>query len=420
MSATKYPVALEQAEKPKIETTTFRYNDTDFPIWKKHTTKRLAYDIVNVNQKTIYTAVNMLGLPGWGKTTCTQCLLHDIHDIAPYFNIHWHFKTDILKVDKILERLPKQQPAILVFDDVSWLLQSLANDEKNRILHKLTTVREILDPERKRTQVMLFMDYHYSFAVDKPFRQSPFQVQVSITNEERENYFKTIGHQPANRKKVNMFTQILESAYKFNQFRVQAPQGFEKPYFYYKTDDPFRPAMVFNMSQIHFMLFHRVTCEICSPKKQYDKPDPRMLLELIKAEGIDRVHRNFRFYTFMQTGKPSLLHKRDSRILRFIRDEHRQYKLPLEDIETILGEVKALPKDQQADALTKRFGQLEGREIEKIDQATKDLSKIDKESLEQDQDDINTGFDENDQTPAYRQFQDDNDADDDNTQGEST
>lgn len=392
----------------KIKTTTFRYNDIDIPVWKKHTPNRLAWDIVNVNQKTIYTAITMLGLPGWGKTTATQNLLHDIHTIAPSFAIHWHFKEDILKVDRILERLPKRKPAILVFDDVSWLLQQLGTDDKYRILNKLTTVREILDPEFKRTNCILFMDYHYSFAVDKPFRQAPFSVQVSITNEERENYLKTIGHSPRNRKAIYTFVQILESAYKYNQFRVDAPEGFEKEFFYYKTNEPFRPSMVFNMSQIHFMIFHKVNCERCSPKKTYDKPDPAWLSQLVEKEGIDRVHRVFRFFVALQTGRTNLLHKKDQRIVRHIRDEITSGKLPLEDMEAILGEVKLMPKDQQGKALVNRLGGLGTKEIESVEKLAEHLSQsVDANDVIVPQDQIAPDDEDVTGSPAYELFSDD-------------
>lgn len=412
-------ITVDNSSSKKIETTTFRYNDIDVPLWKKHTPNRLAWDIVNVNEKTIYTAINMLGLPGWGKTTSTQNLLHDIHNIAPYFSIHWHFKEDILKVDRILERLPKQKPTILVFDDVSWLLQQLSNDDKYRILNKLTTVREILDPEYKRTQCILFMDYHYSFAVDKPFRQAPFQIQVSITNEERENYLKTIGHSNRNRKAIYTFVSILESAYKYNQFRVPAPEGFDKDYFYYKTNDPFRPAMVFNMSQIHLMLFHKVNCERCSPKKTYDKPDPAWLSQLVKAEGIDRVHRVFRFFVALQTGKVSLLHKKDQRIVRHIRDEIASAKLPLEEMEAILSEVKLAPKTEQENMLIKRIGGLEGRQIEGIERLAEHLTEnVDASDVVMSQDELEEKAEQDSAAPAYGLFTDDesefSQSDDDN------
>lgn len=394
-------VEESQPSSNSVPTTTFRYKDKDYPIWKIHTPKRLAYDIVNVNEKTIYTAVTMLGLPGWGKTTATQNLLHDIHEIAPYFDIHWYFKEDILKVDKILERLPKQKPVVLVFDDVSWLLQQLASDDKYRILNKLTTVREILDPQYKKTQCILFMDYHYSFAVDKPFRQAPFSIQVSITNEERENYLKTIGHSPSNRKNIYRFVATLESAYKYNTFRVRAPETYGQDYFYYKTQEPFRPAMVFNMSQIHLMLFHIVNCERCSPKKTYDTFDPTWLSELVKAEGIDRVHRVLRFYTALQTGKVSLLHKKDQRIVRHLRDQTAAAKLPLEDMEEILSRIKLMPKENQEKALINEMGAIGGKVIENIANLTDRLNKeVDAESVKIDQDQLAP----DDETPAYRLF----------------
>ena len=166
--------------------------------------------------------------------------------------------------------------------------------------------------------------------------------------------------------------------------------------------------MVFNMSQIHFMIFHKVNCERCSPKKTYDKPDPAWLSQLVEKEGIDRVHRVFRFFVALQTGRTNLLHKKDQRIVRHIRDEITSGKLPLEDMEAILGEVKLMPKDQQGKALVNRLGGLGTKEIESVEKLAEHLSQsVDANDVIVPQDQIAPDDEDVTGSPAYELFSDD-------------
>lgn len=368
--------------------------------WRKHSVKRLAYDILNVNRHTIYTSVNMIGLPGWGKTTSTWHLVHELTEIEPKFAVHWHFKDDILKIDKILKVLPKQQPVIMIFDDVSWLLDNLERKKRNEILHRLTTIREIIDPMYKRTNCILLMDFHYSYAVPKAFRQSSFAVQLSITNEERENYLKTIGHSQWNKRKILAFTKILESAYKYNKFQVKSPNR-KAPYIY-QTDEPFRPAMVFNMSQIHLMLFHEVKCQKCGPKSIHGKPDPKLWVDLIEKEGLLNVLKNTRVMQFKYTGKVAQFAKRDQKVLRHINDEMIHYKLPLDEIEQVLEKAhkEGASREEQKKIVLEGISKIEGRERERIENLEKGSAQATDKPIEEE---IETGEDEIDYDSGINQ-----------------
>lgn len=376
------------ANKKDFPVTFYELNGIRHWYWRKHSVKRLAYDILNVNRHTIYTSVNMIGLPGWGKTTSTWHLVHEITEIDPQFSVHWHFKEDILKIDKILKALPKQQPVIIIFDDVSWLLDNLERKKRNDILHKLTTIREIIDPLYKRTRVILLMDFHYSYAVPKAFRQSSFAVQLSITNEERENYLKTIGHSQWNKRKILAFTKILESAYKYNKFQVKSPNR-KAPYIY-ETDNPFRPAMVFNMSQIHLMLFHEVKCNKCGPKTKFEKPDPQLWIELVRQRGLRNVLKNTRITLYKYTGKVSWLEEHDQKILRHINDEMKAHNLPLEAIEEVLSKAHKAPKEEQEKIILEGISKIEGRERERLENLKKGSAQATDAPIEED---IDTGDD---------------------------
>ena len=381
----------------------------------KHTMAALAYQIINVNRKMIYTPINMVGVPGAGKTTGTQLLVHELMEKDPSYKLHWFKKDDLLNVVKILHSLPKYQDCILVFDDVSYLLDDIDPSKRSEILHTLTIVREILDPEHKKTRAILLLDFHYSFAIPKAFRQSNFSLQFSITPEERDNYKKRMGYSKTIQRRINTFVNLFESAFEFDYFDVKTKDG---RVLHYETDRPFRPVLAFNFSKVHLVLSHEIKCEKCSPRRLPDKPDPNFWSGLVDKKGFYRVYRNLRTYTYLKTGKGGILPRKDAEVLKHIRDHDAEFKLPLDNIVEIFKDIKGLPTTERKSALIERLSMVDGKKVSALEQLAKEGQAITTEAME----DVQKEFEqerqeeENDFDPdhaAFRLGADDDDADDD-------
>lgn len=359
------------------EVITVKFGNNEYDIQPKHTGAALARQIVNVNSKTIYTPINMIGMPGFGKTTGTHQLVYEIRRIDPSYAIHWYEKDDLLEIDKILDNLPKHQNCILVFDDVSYLLEDLTREQRKNILHKLTIIREILDKEHKRTRCILMLDFHYSYAVPKAFRQANFSIQFSITDEERENYLKRVGYSKKKQRQIALYTRLFESAYKFGVFKIKTPGGKEIEY---SVDNPFRPALVFNFSQIHLWLFHPVADAYTGPKKGFDAADTTFWRDLVRKYGYSRVHKVLRMYVFTHTGK-AVIPAVDKKIWNHIQDQNAELNLPMEDIETILRGIRKLPRENREETFLKSLDQVNESVIQQKAAITKEEEKITAEQI---------------------------------------
>lgn len=336
------------AQDRKFPETTFQtIGDKQYEIAIAHTGAYLAKQIVNVNRKTIFTPVNLIGLPGFGKTTGTHQLVSEIKKVEPSYIILWYNKNDLKKIDKILRGLPKYQNYILVFDDVSYLLDEISNEDKSRILHELTIVRETLDPERKKARCILMLDFHYSYAVPKAFRQSNFSIQFSITDEERTNYLKRVGYDRYKQRKISRFVNLFEKAYLSDYFTMRLRSGKEITY---QIDHPYRPALVFKFSKIHFWLFHPVNDMATGPKKKTDAPDLEFWQQMVKKYGFSRVLKVLRMYTFSHTGAP-VIPAVDKKIWNHIRDQNARNNLPLKELVAILKSARNQPYESRENKL---------------------------------------------------------------------
>src|SRR6185503_9340506 len=350
----------------------YKVGDTDAPMMVKHTPARLAWDIWTHNQRTKFTPVMVMAMPGFGKTTFNRCVIHYLHEHDPSYSINYYQNTDILVLDRILENLPKRKPAILVFDDVSYILENLRQPDRIKILDRLSRIRETIDPD-KETPSILFMDYHYSYAMPKTFRQSNFKVYLSVTDEERENYMKQMGYQ--NKTKIQNYIRIFIAMMRYGRFWVKKPSNPAEQLTYY-TDKPFRPALVSNYGELHLTLFHKIYgCEKCAFKKSYDKPDPDFWVSLVKKYGFTRVHQWLRIYAYMHTGRKTLLRMNDRSILAHIGDHHKQSKIDLVAIVDLLKQVRKTPQTEQEALFILGLNSMEGRIINHFEVTKKQAKK---------------------------------------------
>jgi hypothetical protein len=347
-------------------------------IMLKHTPARLAHDIYVHSQATKFTPVMVMAMAGFGKTTFNRNVVHELHLIDPTYSIYYFKNVDILRLDQILDSLPKRKPCIIIFDDVSYVLENLPKKIRLRILDRLTRIREVLDPEYKETPCIMFMDYHYSYALPKTFRQSNFKIYISVTDEERENMLKQMGYW--NKDGIMSYIRIFTAMMRYGRFYVKNPNddfNNGRPLVYYR-DRPFRASLVSNYGELHLTLFHKIYgCEICSLKSKFDKPDPLFWTGLVKKYGYDRVYKWLRIYAYTQTGQNNLLYKDDRAVLNHIKDHHTENKIDLLDLVKVLKATKKQKRVDREAYFTGEMAKMEGREVIKVLETEKSM----KESL---------------------------------------
>jgi energy-coupling factor transporter ATP-binding protein EcfA2 len=385
------------------------------PIKVKHTPARLAHDILVHNDLAKFTQISVVGLPGSGKTTFVKCLAHTLHTKDPTYKVYHFKKEQILKLDKILDKeIPKRQNCILVFDDISYLFEQLSEKEVANILHNLTIVREKLDPD-KQTKAICILMFHYSFALIKGMRMSNFRVMCSIQDEEFENYRKILGYH--NSKNIRDFVRKYLSMMRYRNFRI--PSNTDEP-FVYKTDQPFRLALISNLGELHYTLYHRAECALCSGHKKEKPVAPNTSFwdDLIKKYRYEQVWNVLTKYAWISTRAENAVYGDFARVWRHIEAEHKAGNLDLPTIIEIFKSAKKVRGSTPKETSEKRHAHVMSKlkEMEKAlgdkneQLQTDSLNNIESEKLEGDEDKLH--FEESEFILKGDDEEDDDDLDD--------
>lgn len=392
---------------------TLTLKDVKYPIAIKHTPGRLANDILKVNNKMKYSQITVVGVPGSGKTTCVQCITHAIHKKDPSYSIHHFYKDDILKMDKILTKLPKQQNCILIFDDISYLFEQLSEKETAQILHDLTIIREKLDPQFKQTRCIVFLMFHYSFGLIKGMRQANFRIMCSITDEERDNYKKILGY--SRQKDINDFVRKFLSMMRYDNFKLRLPD-VEDPITYH-TDRPFRVALVSNLGELHYSLYHHVNCATCAGKGQIRQPDTEFWRQMMQSYSFSDIANNLTKYCVIRRGL-KVGNRVDRSIFRQIQGQDVEGRLPAIEIYKAFAEAK---KIKVLEALDTKYD-TKATEQKRREAVIESIAKLEDQLKHADSQTINIaqdvpsealqGTEENIYLPEDEEEQDDDDNDD--------
>ena len=91
----------------------------DEEINQQHTPRRVTRTILNFLDETQFCQVNVVGIPGSGKTTLTNSLLHELHTARPEYQVLWGGANELRNLKEFISRLQKGVNYFLAFDDVS-------------------------------------------------------------------------------------------------------------------------------------------------------------------------------------------------------------------------------------------------------------------------------------------------------------
>ena len=222
---------------------------------------------------------------GKGKSMFAQVLAHNIHKQEPKFNIVWAGAREFKHIEKFLEGLPKYQPVVIIWDDITSALKEMNDKDLHRNFNALTRIRHILDPGKGETPAVIITTGHYSKNVEKEFRNVMEYVGfVSWTNEEQTNIDAIAPKQTQGRyelrKFIKLYTKIASAPEGQKMFKLRLGNGKILTYEYSK---PFRPCCVVFGSAAKIILFSKEdVCEKCAKKKMRNIVKPIDVFNQIK------------------------------------------------------------------------------------------------------------------------------------------
>lgn len=257
MIVTKTRKVVDKEKTDRLRPKVIKWKN--IPMVRNHSFLATIQEIVRFSAEIDVCRIGLIGDMHSGKSTLSKSIAHAIHSHAkiPY-KIKILYKDDLLNFGQTLLDL---EPVnyILIFDDVSFLGADANKKQIEMVKSAITTIRH-LDGGRD-VKVVVMMNYHYSFGLDKYLRSADFKYITTVGSSENENMEKMFG------------TKYNQKIKDFKSYRHQAVTkgkwGMKigaKEIFTYRFRDPFIPVLFWNEESLRFIVTptRQFQDEICS------------------------------------------------------------------------------------------------------------------------------------------------------------
>ena len=240
----------------KTKITTYKHEDKTYAVPQRWYWGNIVKRMLNHNKAHGFTGCVLIGMSGSGKTTLTNTILHKIHDYGENYVFKWFNGHQLTELDKHIDKLQVGTPHVLIFDDASYTMEDATKSQMASLANALTTIRH-----KVKSKVIIIFNIHYSRATKKFFRNQHFTFLTSVTTEELGNL-------------KDLFQDKMPVVRQFGKkYRQMALNGsFYVPLDYYTgksakyiINEPFRVGLVSEITDLHFFLYPRQSCELCRP-----------------------------------------------------------------------------------------------------------------------------------------------------------
>tara|TARA_B100001750_G_scaffold10107_1_gene7520 strand:- start:5304 stop:6368 length:1065 start_codon:yes stop_codon:yes gene_type:complete len=229
---------------------------------RNHSFLATVREIISFSAEIDVCRVGLIGDMHSGKSTLSRSISHAIHKYSeiPY-RIKILYKEDLLNFKQTLAKLEGVN-YILVFDDVSFLGADANKKQIDMVKQAITTIRHIEGGQD--VKIIVMMNYHYSFGLDKYLRSADFKYITTVSSSENENMSKMFGTKYD--KKVKDFKKHRHQAVTNKKWVMKI--GPKDPIMY-NYRDPFIPALFWNEDSLRFIVsptrqFMDTICSKCS------------------------------------------------------------------------------------------------------------------------------------------------------------
>jgi len=223
----------------------------------RHSIRRVSKTLLKLLIKTQFASLNIVGIPGSGKTTCAVNIVTDLVEMAEkqyntHFTVGWAGPEELRNLGEYLNDLPKGMNHIRIFDDVSKALDQLSGSEQSEVFEKLTTTRHTTGGK------LLFINlYHYTYANLKSVKsQAVVNLYTSCSLIEKGNIMAMLGN--SNKMaaaRLRKFMTVYNDSVIYDKFELNTGANSIQEY---TEGKPFRPCFVINLTQAHLGLFMKL------------------------------------------------------------------------------------------------------------------------------------------------------------------
>lgn len=281
----------------------------------KHSIKRVVKTLRRSLQRSQFASLNLVGIPGSGKTTCavnivTDLIEEEMKENNQVYHLHWKGADDLRDLGNVLEILTKGENHIIVFDDVSKALDKLNATQQAEVFEKLTTTRHITGGK-----LLIISLYHYTFANLKSIKsQGVVVIYTSVTITEYGNILQQL----ASRKSKNTlrkFSKSYEESFMKGKFSLMAGSTLKE----FVDGEPFRLCLVVNLFRVHMALYMDLDNAYKPPNKIKHKISATALLENCEKAYPDTARYVLRVMAF-QKGYTEAVRNQFAQAHRFITE----------------------------------------------------------------------------------------------------
>ena len=320
------------------KTPTYKFGDQEIPLLRSQTLTGLVKTMMGHHKNQDYISVLMCGKSGSGKSTYTQSIIHRISCMSKeQYIVKWFSRADIQHLDTIIDTLEPGRRVILVFDDVSYVMDFLPSKRKKELAEKLTHIRHDLEGAK----VITFMNIHYQKALMPMLRDSDYRVITSMSDQDAQNWKNTLGWN--NRFKIDRYQKQYYSMMQRGYWYVNGvnKMGSSHDAYSYHTNQPFRVALVSTGKDVNPVLFPKEQCGRCSitESEVVDTVDPKWFVKQCLKGYKTSSKTGLRYYMYFNYGRIDCLPDMARHGIEKIKETFKKYRV--EDQEALIEEVKA-------------------------------------------------------------------------------
>lgn len=278
--------------------------------------------IIRQLERSGFASVNIVGIPGSGKSECANMIAHLIHTERPEFTVVWCGSNELRHIKEYLHSLRKGQSYIIIFDDTSNALDSLSGEELSEAFQSYTRGRH--EVQGKICPIMI---YHYTKSHKKNFRaMAMFNIYLSSTPTEKGNIKELIRGDNNAANRFKQFQRLFRMSFAEKYFDLDLGNGLQESY---EDSNPFRISYVLGPLGANLMLTKIMKCGLCSEKPLERFIDIDELLAMGKKSYPQTYNEALSLIAFMRGEKGAIrneLRKTLDFYLRVLTEANTDYK----------------------------------------------------------------------------------------------